>query len=26
MLEKPWSISVDAKTTLEEIRRMLKGS
>jgi hypothetical protein len=25
-LEKPWSISVDAKTTLEEIRQMLKGS
>jgi len=25
-LEKPWSMSVDAKTTLEEIRRMLKGS
>jgi hypothetical protein len=26
MLEKPWSMSVDAKTTLEEIRQMLKGS
>ena len=25
-LEKPWSMSVDAKTTLEEIRKMLKGS
>jgi len=26
MLEKPWSMSIDAKTTLEEIRQMLKGS
>lgn len=25
-LEKPWAISVDAKTTLEEIRQMLKES
>jgi hypothetical protein len=25
-LEKPWSMSVDAKTTLEEIRQKLKGS
>jgi hypothetical protein len=25
-LEKPWSMSVDARTTLEEIRKMLKGS
>jgi hypothetical protein len=25
-LEKPWSMSVDARTTLEEIRQKLKGS
>ena len=25
-LEKPWEMCVDAKTTLEEIRQMLKGS
>jgi hypothetical protein len=25
-LEKPWALCVDAKTTLEEIRQMLKGS
>jgi hypothetical protein len=25
-LEKPWALCVDAKTTLEELRQMLKGS